>query len=163
MLGMGLPADWGTWIYRALTFLVISCPCALVISIPLSFFAGIGGASREGILVKGSNYLEILSQTKVVVFDKTGTLTQGVFEVNGIHHSRMEEERLLEYAALAESASSHPISKSLQRAYGREPDRSRVSDIQEISGNGIIARVDGVEVAAGNDKLMKHLNIEYIN
>ncbi len=163
MLGMGLPADWGTWIYRALTFLVISCPCALVISIPLSFFAGIGGASREGILVKGSNYLEILSQTKVVVFDKTGTLTQGVFEVNGIHHSRMEEERLLEYAALAESASSHPISKSLQRAYGREPDRSRVSDIREISGNGIIARVDGVEVAAGNDKLMKHLNIEYIN
>ncbi len=163
MLGMGLPADWGTWIYRALTFLVISCPCALVISIPLSFFAGIGGASREGILVKGSNYLEILSQTKVVVFDKTGTLTQGVFEVNGIHHSRMEEERLLEYAALAESASSHPISKSLQRAYGREPDRSRVSDIQELSGNGIIARVDGVEVAAGNDKLMKHLNIEYIN
>jgi Cd2+/Zn2+-exporting ATPase len=163
MLGMGLPADWGTWIYRALTFLVISCPCALVISIPLSFFAGIGGASREGILVKGSNYLEILSQTKVVVFDKTGTLTQGVFEVNGIHHSRMEEERLLEYAALAESASSHPISKSLQRAYGREPDRSRVSDIRELSGNGIIARVDGVEVAAGNDKLMKHLNIEYIN
>ncbi len=163
MLGMGLPADWGTWIYRALTFLVISCPCALVISIPLSFFAGIGGASREGILVKGSNYLEILSQTKVVVFDKTGTLTQGVFEVNGIHHSRMEEERLLEYAALAESASSHPISKSLQRAYGREPDRSRVSDIQELSGNGIIARVDGVEVAAGNDKLMKHLNIESIN
>ena len=163
MLGMGLPADWGTWIYRALTFLVISCPCALVISIPLSFFAGIGGASREGILVKGSNYLEILSQTKVVVFDKTGTLTQGVFEVNGIHHSRMEEERLLEYAALAESASSHPISKSLQRAYGREPDRSRVSDIQEISGNGIIARVDGMEVAAGNDKLMKHLNIESIN
>ena len=163
MLAMGLPADWGTWIYRALTFLVISCPCALVISIPLSFFAGIGGASREGILVKGSNYLEILSQTKVVVFDKTGTLTQGVFEVNGIHHSRMEEERLLEYAALAESASSHPISKSLQRAYGREPDRSRVSDIREISGNGIIARVDGVEVAAGNDKLMKHLNIEYIN
>ncbi len=163
ILGMGLPADWGTWIYRALTFLVISCPCALVISIPLSFFAGIGGASREGILVKGSNYLEILSQTKVVVFDKTGTLTQGVFEVNGIHHSRMEEERLLEYAALAESASSHPISKSLQRAYGREPDRSRVSDIQELSGNGIIARVDGVEVAAGNDKLMKHLNIEYIN
>ena len=163
MLGMGLPADWGTWIYRALTFLVISCPCALVISIPLSFFAGIGGASREGILVKGSNYLEILSQTKVVVFDKTGTLTQGVFEVNGIHHNKLEDARLIEYAALAESASSHPISKSLQRAYGREPDRSRVSDIQEISGNGIIARVDGVEVAAGNDKLMKHLNIEYIN
>ena len=163
MLGMGLPADWGTWIYRALTFLVISCPCALVISIPLSFFAGIGGASREGILVKGSNYLEILSQTKVVVFDKTGTLTQGVFEVNGIHHNKLEDARLIEYAALAESASSHPISKSLQRAYGREPDRSRVSDIREISGNGIIARVDGVEVAAGNDKLMKHLNIEYIN
>ena len=163
MLGMGLPADWGTWIYRALTFLVISCPCALVISIPLSFFAGIGGASREGILVKGSNYLEILSQTKVVVFDKTGTLTQGVFEVNGIHHNKLEDARLIEYAALAESASSHPISKSLQRAYGREPDRSRVSDIQELSGNGIIARVDGVEVAAGNDKLMKHLNIESIN
>ena len=163
MLVLGLSAGWGTWLYRALTFLVISCPCALVISIPLSFFAGIGGASREGILVKGSNYLEILSQTKVVVFDKTGTLTQGVFEVNGIHHNKLEDARLIEYAALAESASSHPISKSLQRAYGREPDRSRVSDIQEISGNGIIARVDGVEVAAGNDKLMKHLNIEYIN
>ena len=163
MLGMGLTADWGTWVYRALTFLVISCPCALVISIPLSFFAGIGGASQEGVLVKGSNYLEILSQTKVVVFDKTGTLTQGVFEVNGIHHSRMEEERLLEYAALAESASSHPISKSLQRAYGKEPDRTRVSDIQEISGNGIIAKVDGVEVAAGNDKLMKHLGIQHID
>ena len=163
MLGMGLSADWGTWVYRALTFLVISCPCALVISIPLSFFAGIGGASQEGVLVKGSNYLEILSQTKVVVFDKTGTLTQGVFEVNGIHHNKLEDAKLIEYAALAESASSHPISKSLQRAYGKEPDRTRVSDIQEISGNGVIAKVDGVEVAAGNDKLMKHLNIEYIN
>ena len=161
MLGMGLPADWGTWVYRALTFLVISCPCALVISIPLSFFAGIGGASQEGVLVKGSNYLEILSQTKVVVFDKTGTLTQGVFEVNGIHHSELEDAKLIEYAALAESASSHPISKSLQRAYGKEPDRSRVSDIQEISGNGVIAKVDGVEVAAGNDKLMKRLGIPY--
>ena len=160
---MGLTADWGTWVYRALTFLVISCPCALVISIPLSFFAGIGGASQEGVLVKGSNYLEILSQTKVVVFDKTGTLTQGVFEVNGIHHNEIEDAKLIEYAALAESASSHPISKSLQRAYGKEPDRTRVSDIQEISGNGVIAKVDGVEVAAGNDKLMKHLNIEYIN
>ncbi|WP_367180267.1 heavy metal translocating P-type ATPase [uncultured Oscillibacter sp.] len=163
MLGMGLPADWGTWVYRALTFLVISCPCALVISIPLSFFAGIGGASQEGVLVKGSNYLEILSQTKVVVFDKTGTLTQGVFEVNGIHHNKLEDAKLIEYAALAESASSHPISKSLQRAYGKEPDRTRVSDIQEISGNGIIAKVDGVEVAAGNDKLMKHLGISYID
>ncbi len=163
MLGMGLPADWGTWIYRALTFLVISCPCALVISIPLSFFAGIGGASQEGVLVKGSNYLEILSRTKVVVFDKTGTLTQGVFEVNGIHHNKMEDEKLIEYAALAESASSHPISKSLRRAYGKEPDRSRVSSIQEISGSGIIAKVDGVEVAAGNDKLMRQLGIEYLN
>ncbi len=163
MLAMGLPADWGTWIYRALTFLVISCPCALVISIPLSFFAGIGGASQEGVLVKGSNYLEILSQTKVVVFDKTGTLTQGVFEVSGIHHNEMEDAKLIEYAALAESASSHPISKSLQRAYGREPDRTRVSDIQEISGNGVMAKVDGVEVAAGNDKLMKHLGIPYID
>ena len=163
MLAMGLPADWGTWIYRALTFLVISCPCALVISIPLSFFAGIGGASQEGVLVKGSNYLEILSQTKVVVFDKTGTLTQGVFEVNGIHHNELEDAKLIEYAALAESASSHPISKSLQRAYGKEPDRTRVSDIQEISGNGIIAKVDGIEVAAGNDKLMKHLGIPHID
>ncbi len=161
MLFMGLSADWGVWIYRALTFLVISCPCALVISIPLSFFAGIGGASQQGILVKGSNYLEILSKTKVVVFDKTGTLTQGVFEVNAIHHNEMEDAKLIEYAALAESASSHPISKSLQRAYGRELDRSRVSDIQEISGNGVIANVDGNEVAAGNDKLMKHLNIKY--
>ena len=161
MLFMGLSADWGVWIYRALTFLVISCPCALVISIPLSFFAGIGGASKEGVLVKGSNYLEILSQTKYVVFDKTGTMTKGVFEVNGIHHSTIENEKLLEYAALAESASSHPISKSLQRAYGREIDRTRVSDIQEISGNGVTAKVDGMEVAAGNDKLMKHLNIPY--
>ena len=161
MLFMGLSADWGVWIYRALTFLVISCPCALVISIPLSFFAGIGGASKEGILVKGSNYLEILSQTKYVVFDKTGTMTKGVFEVNGIHHSTIENEKLLEYAALAESASSHPISKSLQRAYGKEIDRTRVSDIQEISGNGVTAKVDGMEVAAGNDKLMKHLNIPY--
>jgi cadmium-exporting ATPase len=161
MLFMGLSADWGVWIYRALTFLVISCPCALVISIPLSFFAGIGGASQQGILVKGSNYLEILSKTKVIVFDKTGTLTQGVFEVNGIHHNKMENEQLIEYAALAESASSHPISKSLQRAYGKEPDRTRVSGIQEISGNGVIAKVDGVEVAAGNDKLMKRLNIPY--
>ncbi len=161
MLFMGIAADWGVWIYRALTFLVISCPCALVISIPLSFFAGIGGASQEGVLVKGSNYLEILSKTKVVVFDKTGTLTQGVFEVNGIHHNEIEDAQLIEYAALAESASSHPISKSLQRAYGKELDRSRVSDIQEISGNGVIAKVDGALVAAGNDKLMKNLNIPY--
>lgn len=163
MLFMGLAADWGVWIYRALTFLVISCPCALVISIPLSFFAGIGGASQQGVLVKGSNYLEILSKTKVVVFDKTGTLTQGVFEVNGIHHNEIEDSQLIEYAALAESASSHPISKSLQRAYGKEPDCTRVSDIQEISGNGVIAKVDGIEVAAGNDKLMEHLKIPYIN
>ncbi len=159
---MGVPAEWGMWIYRALTFLVISCPCALVISIPLSFFAGIGGASKEGILVKGSNYLETLSKTGIVVFDKTGTLTQGVFEVNGIHHSTMEETRLLEYAALAESSSSHPISRSLQRAYGKETDRSRVSDIREISGNGVTAKVDGVMVAAGNDKLMERLGIPYI-
>lgn len=159
MLFMGLSADWGVWIYRALTFLVISCPCALVISIPLSFFAGIGGASQEGVLVKGSNYLEILSQTKCVVFDKTGTMTKGVFEVNGVHHASMENEKLIEYAALAESASSHPISRSLQRAYGREIDRSRVSDIQEISGNGVTAKVDGMDIAAGNDKLMKRLNI----
>ncbi len=163
VLVMGLSPEWGIWFYRALTFLVISCPCALVISIPLSFFAGIGGASREGILVKGSNYLEILSQTRVVVFDKTGTLTQGVFEVNGVHHNELEEARLIEYAALAESASSHPISKSLQRAYGKEPDRSRVTDIQEISGNGVIARVDGAEVAAGNDKLMRRLGISCID
>ncbi|HIU76867.1 MAG TPA: cadmium-translocating P-type ATPase [Candidatus Pelethocola excrementipullorum] len=163
MLGLGLPADWGTWIYRALTFLVISCPCALVISIPLSFFAGIGGASKAGVLVKGSNYLETLSQTKVAVFDKTGTLTQGVFEVNGIHHNEMEDAKLIEYAALAESASSHPISKSLQKSYGKDIDRSRVTDIQEISGNGVVAKVDGTEVAAGNDKLMDHLGIPYKN
>ncbi len=159
MLAMGLSPDWGVWIYRALTFLVISCPCALVISIPLSFFAGIGGASQEGILVKGSNYLEILSQTKCVVFDKTGTLTQGVFEVSAVHHNKIEEEKLIEYAALAESASSHPISKSLQRAYGKTPDRTRVSNIQEMSGRGILAKVDGTEVAAGNHKLMQDLGI----
>ena len=163
MLIMGLAAQWGVWIYRALTFLVISCPCALVISIPLSFFAGIGGASQQGILVKGSNYLELLSKTKTVVFDKTGTLTQGVFEVNGIHHSDIDNAQLIEYAALAESASSHPISKSLRRAYGKEPDRSRVSDVQEISGNGVIAKVDGIEIAAGNDKLMERLSIPFIN
>lgn len=163
MFAMGIAPQWGDWIYRALTFLVISCPCALVISIPLSFFAGIGGASKEGILVKGSNYLETLSQTKYVVFDKTGTLTQGVFEVNGIHHNELENAKIVEYAALAESASSHPISKSLQRAYGKEIDRSRVSDIQEISGKGVIAKVDNIEVAAGNSKLMEYLNIEYIN
>ena len=163
MVGMGLAPAWETWIYRALTFLVASCPCALVISIPLSFFAGIGGASRAGVLVKGSNYLETLSQVKTLVFDKTGTLTQGVFEVNGIHHSEISDEKLVEYAALAESASSHPISKSLQRAYGKEIDRSRVREIQEISGNGIIAKVDGVEVAAGNDKLMDRLGIAYIS
>ena len=162
IFGLGLDAGWETWVYRALTFLVASCPCALVISIPLSFFAGIGGASNAGVLVKGSNYLETLSQAKIVVFDKTGTLTQGVFEVNGIHHSQLENEKLVEYAALAESASSHPISKSLQRAYGREIDRSRVSDIQEISGNGVTAVVDGHTVAAGNDKLMDRLGIPYI-
>ena len=161
MLFLGQTAQWGVWIYRALTFLVISCPCALVISIPLSFFAGIGGASKEGVLIKGSNYMETLSQAKYVVFDKTGTLTQGVFEVSGVHHNEMEEKKLLEYAALAECASSHPISKSLQRAYGKEIDRNRVSDIQEISGHGIIAKVDGREVAAGNNKLMKKLNVEY--
>ena len=159
MLFMGLSAQWGEWIYRALTFLVISCPCALVISIPLSFFAGIGGASKEGILIKGSNYLETLSEVKTVVFDKTGTLTQGVFEVTGVHHNKMEEERLLEYAALAECASSHPISKSLQKAYGREIDRDRVSDIQELSGKGICAKVDGHDVAAGNTKLMALLGV----
>lgn len=158
---MGLGPEWGTWIYRALTFLVISCPCALVISIPLSFFAGIGGAGREGILVKGSNYLETLSKTKYVVFDKTGTVTQGVFEVNGVHHSSIENEKLIEYAALAESASSHPISKSLKKAYGKEIDRSRVSGIEEISGNGVIAKVDGISVAAGNGKLMKRLGVNY--
>ena len=163
MFGMGIPAEWGTWIYRALTFLVISCPCALVISIPLSFFAGIGGASNAGVLVKGSNYLETLSQTKCVVFDKTGTLTQGVFEVNEVHHNEMDREQLLEYAALAESASSHPISKSLQRAYGKEIDRSRVTDIQEISGNGVTAKVDGVDVAAGNSKLMDRLGVKWID
>lgn len=162
MFLLDLPADWGDWLYRALTFLVISCPCALVISIPLSFFAGIGGASNAGVLIKGSNYLETLSQVKTIVFDKTGTLTQGVFEVSGIHHNKLEDEKLLELAALAESASSHPISRSLQRAYGKPVDRSRVSDIQEISGNGVIAKVDGVEVAAGNDKLMKRLGIDFI-
>ena len=161
ILALGQSADWGTWIYRSLTFLIISCPCALVISIPLSFFAGIGGASQAGVLVKGSNYLETLSKVKTVVFDKTGTLTQGVFEVNAIHHNEMEQERLIEYAALAESASSHPISKSLQRAYGKEIDRSRVSDIEEVSGNGVIAKVDGLEVAAGNDKLMRRINVPY--
>ena len=163
MFGMGLDAQWGTWIYRALTFLVISCPCALVISIPLSFFAGIGGASNAGVLVKGANYLETLSQTKYVVFDKTGTLTQGVFEVNEVHHNEMDREKLLEYAALAESASSHPISKSLQRAWGKEIDRSRVTDIKEISGNGVTAKVDGVEVAAGNSKLMDKLGVKWID
>lgn len=162
MFLLDLPADWGDWLYRALTFLVISCPCALVISIPLSFFAGIGGASNAGVLIKGSNYLETLSQVKAIVFDKTGTLTQGVFEVSGIHHNKLEDEKLLELAALAESASSHPISRSLQRAYGKPVDRSRVSDIQEISGNGVIAKVDGMEVAAGNDKLMKRLGIDFI-
>ncbi len=162
MLFFGLPADWGTWVYRALTFLVISCPCALVISIPLSFFAGIGGASNAGILIKGSNYLETLAKTKLVVFDKTGTLTKGVFEVNGIHHSELENQKLLEYAALAESASSHPISKSIRRAYGQELDHSRVRDIEEISGSGVTAVVDGMSVAAGNDKLMKKLNVPYI-
>ena len=163
MFGMGLDAQWETWVYRALTFLVISCPCALVISIPLSFFAGIGGASNAGVLVKGSNYLEILSQTKYVVFDKTGTLTQGVFEVNEVHHNEMDREQLLEYAALAESASSHPISRSLQRAYGKEIDRSRVTEIREISGNGVTAKVDGVDVAAGNSKLMDRLGVKWID
>ncbi|MGN0131593.1 MAG: heavy metal translocating P-type ATPase [Lachnospiraceae bacterium] len=158
---MGLSPEWGEWVYRALTFLVISCPCALVISIPLSFFAGIGGAGNAGVLVKGSNYLETLSQTKCVVFDKTGTMTQGVFEVVGVHHNTMEEEKLLEYAALAESYSSHPISKSLQKAYGRPVDRNRVSDVEEISGNGVTAKVDGIAVAAGNAKLMKKLGVEY--
>ena len=161
MLFLGKAALWGEWIYRALTFLVISCPCALVISIPLSFFAGIGGASKEGILIKGSNYLETLSKAKVIVFDKTGTLTKGVFEVSGVHHNEMEDQKLLEYAALAECASSHPISKSLQSAYGKEIDRSRVSDIEEISGHGIIAKVDGIEVAAGNSKLMNKLGIPF--
>ena len=159
---MGMGGEWSTWIYRALTFLVISCPCALVISIPLSFFAGIGGASHEGILIKGSNYLETMSQVKTMVFDKTGTLTQGVFEVSGIHHSAIEDEKLIEYAALAECASSHPISQSLRRAYGKEIDRERVTDIQEVSGKGVIAKVDGVSIAAGNDKLMAQLGIEAI-
>lgn len=162
LLFLGLEAQWGQWLYRALTFLVISCPCALVISIPLSFFAGIGGASRAGILVKGSNYLEALSKTRCVVFDKTGTLTEGVFAVEGIHHSSMENEKLIEYAALAESASSHPISRSLQRAYGKEIDRSRVTDIREISGQGVTALVDGTRVAAGNDKLMRCLGIDFV-
>lgn len=161
MLFLGGTAQWGTWIYRALTFLVISCPCALVISIPLSFFAGIGGASKEGVLIKGSNYMETLSKTKYVVFDKTGTLTKGVFEVTAIHHNEMDEKELLEYAALAECASSHPISKSLQKAYGQEIERNRVSEIQEISGHGVVAKVDGREVAAGNSKLMKKLGVEY--
>ena len=161
LLFMGADPMWGTWIYRALAFLVTSCPCALVVSVPLSFFAGIGGASKEGILVKGSNYLETLSQTKYVVFDKTGTLTQGVFEVSGVHHNKIEEAQILEYAALAECASSHPISKSLQRAYGKEIDRDRVSDIEEISGHGIVATVDGKRVAAGNSKLMKKLGVAY--
>ncbi len=163
MVILGGDPQWSVWIYRALTFLVISCPCALVISIPLSFFAGIGGASREGILVKGSNYLESLSQTKYVVFDKTGTLTKGVFEVNGIHHNELENQKILEYAALAESASLHPISKSIQRAYGKELDCSRVENIEEISGNGVTAVVDKIPVAAGNDKLMRQLGISYIN
>ena len=161
LLIMGKPAMWGDWIYRALTFLVISCPCALVISIPLSFFAGIGGASNQGVLVKGSNYLETLAQTSYVVFDKTGTMTQGVFEVSGVHHNEISDEKLLEYAALAECSSSHPISKSLQKAYGKLIDRNRVTDIEEISGNGVTAKVDGISVAAGNAKLMKRLGISY--
>ena len=161
MAFMGLAPEWGDWVYRALTFLVISCPCALVISIPLSFFAGIGGASREGVLVKGSSFLETLSQTKIVVFDKTGTMTKGVFEVNGIHHSPYKDEELLEYAALAESYSTHPISKSLQRAYGKPIDKNRVSDVEEIGGHGLTAKVDGKVVAAGNAKLMQKLGIEY--
>ena len=157
----GLDGDWGTWLYRALSFLVVSCPCALVISIPLSFFAGLGGASHEGILIKGSNYLETLSKTKTVVFDKTGTLTQGVFDVTGVHHNQLPREKVLEYAALAECASSHPISRSLQRAYGGHIDRDRVTDIQEFSGNGVVAKVDGVTVAVGNDKLMEKLGIAW--
>ena len=162
-LVMGLTSEWEQWLYRALTFLVTSCPCALVVSIPLSFFAGIGGASKEGVLIKGSNYLETLSQVKTVVFDKTGTLTKGVFEVSAVHHSPMEQEKLLEYAALAECASSHPISKSLQKAYGKEIDRSRVTDIEEVSGRGILAKVDGIPVAAGNHKLMEQLGIDFID
>lgn len=161
ILALGLAPEWGDWIYRALTFLVISCPCALVISIPLSFFAGIGGASHEGVLVKGSNYLETMAQTKYVVFDKTGTMTQGVFEVSGVHHNTIPEEQLLEYAALAECSSSHPISKSLQKAYGKPIDRNRVTDIEEISGHGVKAKVDGVEVAVGNAKLMKQMDLSY--
>lgn len=161
ILALGLAPEWGDWIYRALTFLVISCPCALVISIPLSFFAGIGGASHEGVLVKGSNYLETMAQTKYVVFDKTGTMTQGVFEVSGVHHNTIPEEQLLEYAALAECSSSHPISKSLQKAYGKPIDRNRVTDIEEISGHGVKAKVDGVEVAVGNEKLMKKMDLSY--
>ena len=163
MLFMGASPEWGDWIYRALTFLVISCPCALVISIPLSFFAGIGGASNQGVLVKGSNYLETLSQTKCVVFDKTGTMTRGVFEVSGIHHNEMEDAKLLEYAALAECSSSHPISKSLQKAYNKSIDRNRVTDIEEISGHGVVAKVDGITVAAGNEKLMEKLGISYVS
>uniref|UniRef100_UPI004025E9CC heavy metal translocating P-type ATPase n=1 Tax=Blautia stercoris TaxID=871664 RepID=UPI004025E9CC len=163
MLFMGASPEWGDWIYRALTFLVISCPCALVISIPLSFFAGIGGASNQGVLVKGSNYLETLSQTKCVVFDKTGTMTRGVFEVSGIHHNEMEDARLLEYAALAECSSSHPISRSLQKAYNKSIDRNRVTDIKEISGHGVVAKVDGITVAAGNEKLMEKLGISYVS
>ena len=162
-LVMGLTSEWEQWMYRALTFLVTSCPCALVVSIPLSFFAGIGGASKEGVLIKGSNYLETLSRVKTVVFDKTGTLTKGVFEVSAVHHSPMEQEKLLEYAALAECASSHPISKSLQKAYGKEIDRSRVTDIEEVGGRGILAKVDGVSVAAGNHKLMEQLGIDFID
>ena len=162
-LVMGLTSEWEQWMYRALTFLVTSCPCALVVSIPLSFFAGIGGASKEGVLIKGSNYLETLSRVKTVVFDKTGTLTKGVFEVSAVHHSPMEQEKLLEYAALAECASSHPISKSLQKAYGKEIDRSRVTDIEEVSGRGILAKVDGIPVAAGNHKLMEQLGIDFID
>lgn len=162
-LMMGTPGGWEIWVYRALTFLVISCPCALVISIPLSFFAGLGGASKEGVLIKGSNYLEALSQTSIVVFDKTGTLTRGVFEVSGIHHNTIPEEKLIELAALAECASSHPISKSLQKAYGKEIERDRVTGIQEISGSGVIARVDGAEVAAGNGKLMKRMGVDYMD
>lgn len=161
MLFLGMEPAWGGWIYRALTFLVISCPCALVISIPLSFFAGIGGAGREGILVKGSNYLETLSMTKHVVFDKTGTMTQGVFEVSGVHHNEMETAKILEYAALAECYSNHPISKSLQRAYGKPVDKSRVTDVQEISGNGVTARVDGITVAVGNARLMERMDVPY--
>lgn len=163
LLFMGASPEWGDWIYRALTFLVISCPCALVISIPLSFFAGIGGASNQGVLVKGSNYLETLSQTKCVVFDKTGTMTRGVFEVSGIHHNEMEDARLLEYAALAECSSSHPISRSLQKAYNKSIDRNRVTDIEEISGHGVVAKVDGITVAAGNEKLMEKLGISYVS